>query len=128
MGNYVVGGKHYYSDSIAAPVTNPNTIRIAWTFLAMIPDWIAIVIDVEGAFLQGKFTNGEKMHIDVPDGMSKYYGRREDVVLLLNVPIYGTKHAAHCFYQTLVKKVKDRNYNPSPIHAYTISGEMVGWL
>jgi hypothetical protein len=29
-------GKHYYSDSIAAPVTNPNTIRIVWTLLAMI--------------------------------------------------------------------------------------------
>ena len=58
-------GKHNYSDSIAAPVTNPNTIRIVWTLLAMIPDWIAVVIDVEGAFLQGKFTNGEQMHIDV---------------------------------------------------------------
>ena len=45
--------------------------------------------------------------------MSKYYGIREDVILLLNVPIYGTKQAAHCFYQTLVKKVKDRNYNRS---------------
>ena len=33
--------------------------------------------------------------------------------MLLNVPIYGTKQAAHCFYQTLVKKVKDRNYNRS---------------
>ena len=106
-------GIHYHSDSIAAPVTNPNTIRIVWTLLAMIPAWIAIVIDVEGAFLQGRFINGEQIHIDVPDGMDKFYGSREDVVLLLNVPIYGTKQAAHCFYQTLVKKVKDRSYNRS---------------
>ena len=28
----------------------------------------------------------------------------------MNVPMYGTKQAANCFYQTLVKKVKDRNY------------------
>ena len=67
-------GKHYYSDLIAAPVTNPNTICIVWILLAVIPEWIAIVIDIEGAFLQGKFTNGEQMHIDVPDGMNKYYG------------------------------------------------------
>jgi hypothetical protein len=79
----------------------------------MIPKWVVIIIDVEGAFLQGKFTNGEQMHIDVPDGMEKFYGSREDVVLLLNVPIYGTKQAAHCFYQTLVKEVKDRNYERS---------------
>ena len=33
----------------------------------MIPEWIAIVIDVEGAFLQDKLTNREQMHIDVPE-------------------------------------------------------------
>ncbi len=79
----------------------------------MVPELIAIVIYVDGAFLQGKFTNSEQMHIDVPDGMNKYYGNQKDVVLLLNVPIYGTKQAACCFYQTLVKKVKDRDYNQS---------------
>ena len=26
------------------------------------------------------------MHLDVPDSMNKYYGRPEDVALLLNVP------------------------------------------
>ena len=45
-------GVHYHLDSIAAPVTNQNTICIAWTVLAMIPEWVAVVIDVEGAFLQ----------------------------------------------------------------------------
>ncbi len=63
-------GIHYHSNSIAAPVTNPNTIRIAWTLLAMIPEWVAIVSDVEGKFLQGRFTNGEQVYIDVPDGMT----------------------------------------------------------
>jgi hypothetical protein len=73
-------GKHYYSDSIAAAVTNQNTICIVWTLLAMIPEWVTIIIDVEGAFVQGRFTKGEQMHIDVPDGMDKFYGSREDVV------------------------------------------------
>ena len=45
--------------------------------------------------------------------MNKFYGSQKDVVLLLNVPIYGTKQAAHCFYQNLVKKVKNWNYNHS---------------
>ena len=53
------------------------------------------------------------MHIDVPDGMNKYYGNCEDEILLLNVLIHGTNQAAHCFYQILVKKVKDRDYNLS---------------
>ena len=61
-------------------------------------------IDVEGAFLQGKFTNDEQMHIDVQDGMNKYYESQEDVVLLLNAPIYGTEQAAHCFYWILSKR------------------------
>ncbi len=51
------------------------------------------MIDVEGAFLQGKFVNGEQIYIEVPDGngMEEFYGSKENVVLLLNVPIYETK-------------------------------------
>eukprot|EP00956_Cyclotella_meneghiniana_P014849 scaffold22402_cov46-Cyclotella_meneghiniana.AAC.1 len=61
-------------------------------------------VDVEGAFLQGKFRNGEVMYADVPDGMEQFYGSRKDVVLQLLVPIYGTKQAANCFYETFVEK------------------------
>ena len=67
-------GIDYHSDSIAAPVTNPNTIHMVWTLLAMNSQWVAIIIDVEGAFLQGRFANGEQIHINVPDGMEKFYG------------------------------------------------------
>ena len=35
--------------------------------------------------------------------------------MLLIVLIYGTKQAAHCFYQTLVKDVKNMNYNRSKV-------------
>ena len=69
------------------------------------------MIDAEGAFLQGRFVNGEVLYIKVPDGFKKYYG--EDEVLRMNVPIYGTKQAAHCFYKALVEKVEDRKYSRS---------------
>ena len=52
-----IEGKSYYSDSIAAPVTNANSVRVVWVLMAACPEWIAVVIDVEGAFLQGKFVN-----------------------------------------------------------------------
>ncbi len=37
--------------------------------MAACPEWIAVVIDVEGAFLQGKFVNGDQIYIEVTDGM-----------------------------------------------------------
>ena len=93
-------GMHYFADSIAAPVTNPMPIRIVLTMLGVNPGWIAFVIDVEGAFLQGRFTNGEELYIKVSEGFEHYY--EEDVVLLLNIPIDGTKQAVEFFYKALV--------------------------
>ncbi len=85
--------------------------------MAACPEWIAVVLDVEGTFLQGKFVNGvvngEQIYIEVPGGMEEFYGSKEDVALLLNVPIYGTKQAAFCFYNTLVGRVKDSKYKSS---------------
>ena len=63
--------------------------------MAMNAAWIAEVIDVDGAFLQGKFTNGEVLYMGIPDGFEKCYGDHE--VLMMNVPIYGTKQAALVF-------------------------------
>ena len=80
--------------------------------MAMNPKWIPLLIEVEGAFLQGKFVNGEVLYIRVPDGFSKWYDEATEV-LRMNVPIDGTKQAANCFYQTLVSKVKDRKYERS---------------
>ena len=65
------------------------------------PGWIAVVEDVAGAFLQGEFTDGEVIYMEVPEGWEEYYD--EDTVLLLNVPIYGTKQGAACFYKKLVE-------------------------
>ena len=97
-------GQHYYTDSIAVPVMNPNTIRILLTLMCMNPKWQAEYLDVD------KFENGEEMYIDVPDGMEMFYGSQKDVVLRLNVLIYGTKQAASCFYKQLVKQTADRGY------------------
>jgi len=107
-----VTGKHYIADSIAAPVANPNTVPILLVLLAMNPKWISELIDVEGAFLQGKFVDGEYMHVKVPDGFGQFYDEKNEV-LKMNVPIYETKQAPHCFYKALVSKVKDRKYEVS---------------
>ena len=70
---------------------NANMIRIVITLLCANPDWVAEVMDVEGAFLQGKFKDGERLYVEIPDGMAKYYGDPSDTVLLMNIPMYGTK-------------------------------------
>ena len=47
----------------------------------------------------------------IPDGFEKYYGDGE--VLRMNVPIYGTKQAAHALYNVLADKVKERSWKRS---------------
>ena len=55
---------------------NPNAICIVRTLLVMILALVDIILDVEGAFFQGRFTNGDQMPTDVlPDGMDKFYRR-----------------------------------------------------
>jgi hypothetical protein len=53
-----VDGSHYASDSIAMPVTKPITVRIVLMLYCMNRGWTSAIIDVDGAFLQGLFTNG----------------------------------------------------------------------
>lgn len=60
-----------------------------------------VVVDVEEAFLQGKFENGEELYIEVPDDFKEWY--TGDVVLKMNIPLYGSKQDAFCFL-TLNKK------------------------
>ena len=66
-----VDRSHYASDSIAAPVTNPITVQIILMLLCTNPGWMSAIINVEGAFLQGCFENGEELYIEVPDGFQK---------------------------------------------------------
>ena len=108
-----VDGVHYSAQDIAAPVTNPFTVRVLLDLLCMNPKWISRIVDVEGAFLQGKFENEEVIYSEVPDGMEECYGPKQDWVLLMNVPVYGTKQASACFYKALVRQNKSRGYQCS---------------
>ena len=93
----------------------------------MILYWTVIVIIVEGAFLQVKFTNSEQMHIKVLDRTETFYGSMKDVALLLRVRNYGTMQAVHCFYKIQVKEIEDQNYTWSKADPH-LYGDMVGGL
>ena len=70
--------------------------------------WILAIIDVEGAFLQGRFANGEELYIEVPDGFHEWY--EGDVVLRMSIPLYGTKQAGYCFFKTFASRIKNMTY------------------
>ena len=91
------------ADSIAMPVTNPITVHCVLTLLCMNPSWVMAIINVEDGFIQEKFENCEELHIEVPDAFKKWYAG--DVVLTMNVPLYGAKQASYCFFQTFKRQV-----------------------
>jgi hypothetical protein len=88
---------------------------------------MSAIIDVEGAFLQGQFTNGEELNIEVPDGFQEWYP--DEVVLRMSVPLYGTKQAAYCFFQMFDAHIKNATYKQSKANPFLyfgwINGEMV---
>ncbi len=47
----------------------------------------------------------------MPDGFKEHYSG--DVVLHMNVPIYGTKQATYCFFKKFKKHVKNMMYEQS---------------
>jgi hypothetical protein len=75
---------HYRSDSTAAPVTNETTIKIILNMLNL-AEWKGHVIDVKGAFLKGRFNDGEEMYLQIPHGFE------------LQRTMYGPKQAAFAF-------------------------------
>jgi Reverse transcriptase (RNA-dependent DNA polymerase) len=58
--------------------------------------WTEFIVDVNGAFLHGKFKDKHKMYMAVPKGFEKYYS--SGMVLLLLKTLYGTKQAALQFW------------------------------
>jgi hypothetical protein len=83
-----VEGQHYNASSISASVTNGMTIKLVLT-LMLASGGIAHVVDVKGAFLHGKFDNGEKIYIKIPLGFEEFYDN--DTVLLPKKCLYGLK-------------------------------------
>ena len=57
---------NYDSMYVAAPVIFYITIRICM-ILCIMANWMAWIVDVEGAFLQGSFQNGERIFMKAPD-------------------------------------------------------------
>ena len=105
-----VDGVHYDEDTKSAPVTNDITIRIVLTLLVM-AGWCAHVVDVQGAFLNGRFADGEVLYMAVPEGFEQHYGC--DVVLRLKRTIYGLKQAAYAFWIELLKAFESLQYSRS---------------
>jgi 16S rRNA G527 N7-methylase RsmG len=59
-------------DTKSSPVTGIVTIRIVMTLIVMM-SWAAHLMDVQGAFLKGKFRDGEIIYMEVPQGFEKFY-------------------------------------------------------
>jgi hypothetical protein len=55
-----VEGIHYNGNDIASPVANEMTVRIVMT-LPIMAGWYCALLDVVGAFLNGRFDNDEKI-------------------------------------------------------------------
>jgi hypothetical protein len=87
LGYEQVDGSHYASDSIAAPVANPITVQTVRILYCMNRTWTSAIIDVEGAFFQGCFANGEELYIEVPDGFHEWY--KGDIVLRMTYCCMG---------------------------------------
>ena len=62
-----IKGQHYDNASISAPVINAMTIRIIMTIMIM-AGWVVNVMDFKGEFLQGEFTDGKEIYMEVPQG------------------------------------------------------------
>jgi hypothetical protein len=63
-----IDGVHFDASDKAAPVVCDVTIRVV-LILAIMANWLAWIIDVEGAFLQGRFQNGEQISMKIPNGL-----------------------------------------------------------
>ena len=60
--------------------------------------------EVKGAFLNGHFTNGEKLYMRIPEGFEAYYPI--DVLLLLLKTNYGLKQSAFEYWRVLLQALK----------------------
>ena len=105
-----IKGIHYDADMTAAPVVNKMTICIVFTLIVM-ADWYAEVVNVRGAFLRGKFEEGTKLYMEVPEGFEKFYPI--GCLLLLLQTIYGLKQAAFAFWVQLLKALCDMEFDCS---------------
>jgi len=60
--------------------------------------------DIKGAFLNGDFTHGEKLYMEIPEGFEWFYPTC--VLLLLLKTIYGLKQSAFEYWRVLLKAMR----------------------
>jgi hypothetical protein len=127
-----VEGQNFDASSISAPVTNGMTIK--WVLALMLASGgIAHVVDAKGAFLHGKFNNGEKIYIKIPLGFEEFYD--DDTVLLLKKCLYGLKQAAIAFYRKFLaaaSKIGLKRSSADPCLNYKLEVKrlviMISWI
>ena len=105
-----VKGVHYNENDIASPVVHDITVRIVLTLMIMAA-YFGSLLDVSGAFLNGRFENGEELYMGVPKGFEKFYP--SNVFLLLLRTIYGTKQAAIQYWKESLRAFTYLEYERS---------------
>jgi hypothetical protein len=91
-----IDGVHSDASDKAAPVVCDVTIRVM-LILAIMANRLAWIVDVEGAFLQGRFQNVEQIFMKIPDGFQKFY--LSYVMLKLLRTLYGLAQSAIQFWR-----------------------------
>ena len=103
-------GTQYVKTDLSAPVINLITIRICLVLLVMCSCY-AHILDAEGAFLNGRFENGEHILVAVPEPFRKWYSSY--VVLWLLRTWYGCVQAAMQFWKEACKAMGYIGYERS---------------
>ena len=101
-------------------MVNEITIRMVFV-LMVIAGWYAEVVDVRSAFLHGKFDEGTRLYMEVPEGFKNFY--RVGCLLLLLQTIYGLKQAAFAFWVKLLKALRDMKFDRSKVDLVYILSE-----
>ena len=88
-------------------MTNDTSIRIG-PITMLLADWTARIYNVKGAFLKGKFEDGDEIFMKVAKGMEHHYWG--SAVLRLLKPLYELKQAALLIWQWLFDIMKNMGH------------------
>jgi len=89
-----VDGKHFDISKISSPTVSEVSIRVILT-LALMANWAIYVVDIQGPFLHGEFSDDENLFMEIPEGFKDSCPANK--VLLLLRTIYGFKQAVKGF-------------------------------
>jgi hypothetical protein len=124
-----VDGVHYDSNDKSAPVAGNMTVLILFVLMIMAGFWSEL-LDVKGAFLNGRFAEGERLYMYVPKGFEQWFP--VNVVLLLLRTLYGLKQAAIAFWKETQLAFKSMDYQRSKadpcMHVKWTKDGLVAWL